>query len=205
MGSSRSLWLLALCPLALGTCILVVPMPHGGTFGGNLLEHWFRDVEAGYAQPAERRQVGDEPESAGRVGHARFAGELGFEANAVGAKWSVGTAGMRLAWRDESSGLLWGEPEVLELVIYGLGWQDVAEAVKHCSAVSPPGYWSLPTSSEFAQARAADIADHVPDMQGRWLAQLISDRVVLPAIAGFGQSDDPVVFVRCVARGQKAR
>jgi hypothetical protein len=134
----------------------------------------------------------------------RFAGVLTFASNAAGSRWSVGNAGMRAAWLDESSGMLWGEREPVELVAGGLDQEQMVQAVRHCSSIEPRGYWSLPTDSEFAQARAADISEHVPNMQGRWLAQLILPNAVLPSIAGFGQGDDTIVSVRCVARGARA-
>lgn len=194
MASSRWWLTLALGPLALGTCVLLVPMPHGGTFGGNLLESWFRGAQWG-AELQEQRRVEPAPPAP-----PRFAGQLSFVARASAQGWAAGSVGLRSAWLHEASGTIWGERERLSFKRHLLDREDIVEAVSHCRSVAPAGYWSLPTGEEIEQARRAHITDHVPDLAGRWMVQSFVKTVVAPAFVAIGPDDGGHIAVRCLAR-----
>lgn len=147
-----------------------------------------------------------------RAPFGRFSAAVDFAAAPGGSSegWTRGAAGDRMAWLDESSGLVWAEALELEIPDYSMeSWK---RAVAACKAASPAGRWALPSMTEFLRAKKSGLSRAVDDLRRspRWYATVfVPGFDPLMGLFAVGPSDNAAptalrVGVRCVGRTTRA-
>ena len=189
--------------------LMLLPMPHGGTFGGNMIEHWRYEIGR---MPEKRREERENARIAGEKASRhrqelskRFSQTLSYRENPTqpaDQNWKAvtldnGYSGLL----DVQTGMIWGGMMKQSFTTWTMA--EVKSAMADCATMSPAGGWALPTAAELDLAKVHGLIEVDSNARHKWLTYIDSADLTLPAARAWGGQSAYVSF-RCVGRSESA-